>query len=272
MCAHRHAHPLTQNAHSLIQTLIVLLGVAQLAVWVPFALELNLIMKKMAELHRPAGLEDYGRAESTQVSVRHAALIRMLSAPIGMHLQAWIDYRHEISYVEHEIAVAIQEMHAIRYLGGVNVFVLLVRFIQTWVAIPSLRVVSLTLRNTLQKMISFGFVMACLICLFGGAGMLMFGQVYLGYARTMRSLYNTWLCLRCWHALGVQVMLEFHSFQEAVVTTIIVFFTGLRACMAHVLAHLPARQHARPRASTPTCTYAPACVQRRQRHTSGSAW
>jgi predicted nucleic acid-binding protein len=112
--------------------------------------------------------------------------------------QGWIDYHHKIVHIEHEVSIAIKEMQMIRYLGGANVFLSLFAFISTWIDIPALRVVAQTLKVTLKNLAGFGVILCCLVGLFAASGMLMFGQV----------------------------MDQFHTFQESVITTLIVFFTA----------------------------------------------
>jgi hypothetical protein len=155
----------------------VVFGCILIGLWIEFSIELQIVMADMAGLHRPdtaLGLETYGTDDP------------------------WNEFHHHLVRIEEEVAVAIERMRSIRYVGGLNCIVLLTRFLKTWQDIPALRVVAVTLALTLKRMASFGIIMIILLCLFAGSGMLMFGQI----------------------------LEEFHTFYYSVVTCAIIFCTA----------------------------------------------
>merc|ERR1719498_156289 len=92
----------------------------------------------------------------------------------------------------------VESMRLMRRLAFIMVLMMVFLMFKTWDHIPSLRGVSATLVNASSRLYSFGVIVLCLVTLFAGSAMLGFGQQ----------------------------MEEYHTFSNALVTTLIVVATG----------------------------------------------
>ena len=119
-----------------ISALNVLFGVFLVGVWIPFVLQLDLVTYDLAHLHRPEGLATYVDDDS----------------------DAWSKFHHEIVEIEDELSHAINEMKAIRLLGGLNILFVLARLLKDWTHIPALRVVAVTLWKSIARLATFSII------------------------------------------------------------------------------------------------------------------
>lgn len=85
-----------------------------------------------------------------------------------------------------------------RTLAATMTFVMIFRLFKVWEGIPAMRSVARAVQIAISRLTSFGVILVCLVVLFAGAGMLAFGQQ----------------------------MTEFHTFMDAIVSTLIVVTTG----------------------------------------------
>ncbi|KAJ1454484.1 hypothetical protein M885DRAFT_618063 [Pelagophyceae sp. CCMP2097] len=159
-----------------VSMLNALFGVLLICFWVPLVYDLHAVTNALASLERPAGLANY----------------------VDDDMDHWSIFHRDVTAIEAQVARSVRDMRQIRFVGAANVFLVLLRFLRSWTNIPALRVIAVTLFATVRKLASVGIIIICLIVVFAGAGMLMFGQV----------------------------LQEFHTFKEAAVTTILIFFTA----------------------------------------------
>mmetsp|Transcript_8989 Transcript_8989/g.10793 ORF Transcript_8989/g.10793 Transcript_8989/m.10793 type:complete len:320 (-) Transcript_8989:187-1146(-) len=144
--------------------------------WIRLVLHLKEINHLLVHLHRPAG------------DVVHS----------GEGYEDWLDYHHELVEIEHAVEEGITDMKMIRVFAVIVVFSMIFELFKVWEGIPALRGVAQTISIAGNGLMSFSLVLGCLITLFGGAGMLAFGQQ----------------------------MIEFHDMISAIISTLTIMTTG----------------------------------------------
>ena len=138
----------------MVDLIIIITSVVLIAYWLTFEKDLDHTMLQLEKLRRPDGLATYDDNDN----------------------DVWSDFHHEVADIEEGTAGIIHDLRVIKEIGAFYVFFLIARFYKTWTGIPALNTFARTIEVAFFKLLSFLFLSTCLIGMYGGAGVILFGQ------------------------------------------------------------------------------------------------
>ena len=153
----------------MVDLTIIVTSIVLMAYWGIFVEDLSDTMTQLENLRRPDGLATYDDNDNDH----------------------WSEFHHEVAEIEEDTAHIIHDLRVIKEIGAFYVFALIARFYKTWTGIPALNTFARTIEVAFFKLLSFLFLATCLLAMYGGAGVVLFGQQMAEFATFEHALRYT---------------------------------------------------------------------------------
>jgi len=165
---------------NMVDFIMIAGGFALYALWILGAFRLGFVREDLVNLgtHRPNATR--------------------LFSQDSRHYSEWKHYDEEIQSFSEDLSEAIYDWEVARALAASLVFVIVFRIFKLCNEVHALRNITMTVSMAMSKLVAFGLIVALLVAIFAGAGLLAYGPE----------------------------LEEFHTYPEAIITTLVVMSTG----------------------------------------------